>query len=173
MGKYSIPRLVGVIFIASFLLKGCASLVDESSSQLQQSGAMVRSDSSLEAMRRGELAAEGPLKSLYFDYDRYDLRVDARETLKANVDWLKSHSAVRVEIEGHADERGTNEYNLALAFKRAQSSKDYLLSLGVPDERISTISYGEEVPACRDQNEKCWQKNRRARFVVVATGPAS
>ena len=141
-------------------------------SQTQESPA----PSSLEALRRGETAAtatSGPLKDVYFDFDSYDLRADARATLKANAEWLKNNPSARVEIEGHCDERGTNEYNLALGAKRAQAAKDYLATLGIPAERLSTISYGEEVPVCRDQTEDCWQKNRRARFVIIPGRPAS
>ncbi|MEK7782906.1 MAG: peptidoglycan-associated lipoprotein Pal, partial [Candidatus Binatota bacterium] len=107
------------------------------------------------------------------EYSRYDLRADAREVLKANAGWLKANASARVEIEGHADERGTNEYNLALGAKRAQSAKDYVVTLGISKERLSTISYGEELPVCKDNNEECWQKNRRDRFVVISARPAS
>lgn len=130
----------------------------------------------VEALRRGEQArtpAASPLKEVYFDFDRYDLRADARETLKQNADWLKANPSARVEIEGHCDERGTNEYNLALGAKRAQAAKDYLVSLGIAANRLSTISYGEEVPVCRDKTEECWQRNRRTRFVILPTRPAS
>jgi peptidoglycan-associated lipoprotein len=113
------------------------------------------------------------VKDVYFAFDSYDLRPDARETLKANADWLKAHPSVRVEIEGHCDERGTNQYNLALGAQRAQAAKDYLVTLGIARERLSTISYGEEVPVCREQTEECWQKNRRDRFVVIPERPAS
>jgi peptidoglycan-associated lipoprotein len=129
--------------------------------------------SSLDALQRGETAGTGPLKDVYFDFDQYDLRADARETLKANATWLKNNPAAQVQVEGHADERGTNEYNLALGAKRAQSVKDYLVTLGTAADRLSTISYGEEVPACREQTEDCWQQNRRARFVVQPTRPTS
>lgn len=116
----------------------------------------VRESSSLESARGGQSSATpetSPLKEIYFDYDRYDLRVDARDTLKAHAEWLKSNSSARVEIEGHADERGTNEYNLALGAKRAQSAKDYLVTLGIAGNRISTISYGEELPVCKEATE--------------------
>src|SRR5918994_4001523 len=122
--------------------------------------------SSLNALQRGESTAtpaSSPMKDVYFDFDSYALRADARETLKANWTWLKANSAAQVQIEGHCDERGTTEYNLVLGSKRAQSVKDYLVTLGTAADRLSTISYGEEVPVCRDQNEGCWQKNRRAR----------
>lgn len=171
-----IPSLLGVIVGAAFLLQGCAPMSSDTSTSeggpLMQT-AMISSGSSLEAMRRGESAAEGPLKSIYFDFDRYDLRSDVRETLKTNADWLKQNPGTRLEIEGHCDERGTTEYNLALGAKRAQSAKDYLVTLGISGERISTVSYGKEVPVCRDKSEGCWQKNRRDRFVVTPAGPVS
>jgi len=128
---------------------------------------------SLDALREGKSTATGPLKDIQFDYDRYDLRTDARDILKANAEWLKKNVSARVEIEGHCDERGTNEYNLALGAKRAQAAKDYLATLGISGERLSTISYGEEIPACKEQSESCWSKNRRARFVVIPARPAS
>jgi len=155
---------------------GQGSVSEQSAARGAPQGQQARAPSSLEALRRGEGAttpASGPLKEIYFDYDRYDLRADARATLKGNADWLKGNPSVRIEIEGHCDERGTNEYNLALGAKRAQAAKDYLVSLGITANRLSTISYGEEVPVCKEQNEECWQKNRRDRFVIVPTRPAS
>jgi peptidoglycan-associated lipoprotein len=132
-----------------------------------------KTPTSLEALREGKTAESGPIKDIFFDFDRSDLRADARETLKAGADWLKGNPAARVEIEGHADERGTSEYNLALGAKRAQSAKDYLVTLGIAAGRLSTMSYGEEVPVCRESTEACWQRNRRARFAVTTGKPAS
>ena len=109
--------------------------------------------------------SSSPLKDIYFDFDRYDLRADARDVLKANADWLKQNPSATIEIEGHCDERGTAEYNLALGAKRAQSAKDYLTTLGVDAQRLSTISYGQEIPVCSEHTEECWQKNRHDRFV--------
>jgi peptidoglycan-associated lipoprotein len=132
--------------------------------------------SSLEALQRGEVPkspADSALKEIYFEFDHYDLSTDARATLKTNADWLKKNPAVRVELEGHCDERGTNEYNLALGAKRAQAAKDYLLTLGIPAERLSTTSYGAEIPVCREHSEDCWAKNRRDRFVNVAGKPGA
>jgi peptidoglycan-associated lipoprotein len=129
--------------------------------------------SSLDQLREGKPPVSGPLKDIFFGFDRYDLEAEARSTLKANADWLKKNPAARVEIEGHTDERGTNEYNLALGAKRAQAAKDYLVTLGIATERLSTISYGEEIPVCREQNESCWRQNRRARFVIIPSRPAS
>jgi peptidoglycan-associated lipoprotein len=131
---------------------------------------------SLDALQKGQSTAtpaSSPLKDVFFDYDRYDLRGDAREVLRANADWLKKNPSARIEIEGHCDERGTSEYNLALGAKRAQSAKDYLATLGIAGDRLSTISYGEEIPVCKQANEDCWRQNRRARFVVIPTRPAS
>jgi len=85
------------------------------------------------------------------------------------VAWLKANPQVRVEIEGHCDERGTNEYNLALGIKRANSVKRYLVDLGISAGRLSAVSYGEELPLCKEQNEICWAKNRRAHFAIKTT----
>ncbi|HWP58962.1 MAG TPA: peptidoglycan-associated lipoprotein Pal [Candidatus Acidoferrales bacterium] len=148
----------------------------EPQKQLTSAPAESPSASSLEAAKRGESTAtpeSSPLKEVYFDFDRYDLRADARETLKANYEWLKANPSVQVQIEGHCDERGTNAYNMALGAKRAQSVKDYLVSLGIAADRLSTISYGEELPVCREQTEECWQKNRRAKFVIQPPRPAA
>jgi peptidoglycan-associated lipoprotein len=127
-----------------------------------------QSSGSLDQMQKGQTVGtpgSSPLKDIYFDFDKADLRPDARETLKANAQWLKDNPSVTVQIEGHCDERGTAEYNLALGARRAQAAKDYLVTLGIPEQRISTISYGQEVPVCTEHNEECWQKNRHDRFV--------
>jgi peptidoglycan-associated lipoprotein len=126
--------------------------------------------SSLKQMQEGKSSAtpaSSPLKDVFYEFDRYDLSADARATLRANADWLKSNPSAKVEIEGHCDERGTNEYNLALGAKRAQAAREFLSSLGIPAERLSTISYGEEIPVCQEHSEDCWRKNRRARLVIL------
>ena len=131
--------------------------------------APVSQSSSLEQMQQGKAVGtppSSPLKDVYFDFDRYDLRPDARDTLKANAEWLKQNPTASVQIEGHCDERGTAEYNLALGAKRAQTAKDYMTTLGVATQRLSTISYGQELPVCTEHNEDCWQKNRHDRFVI-------
>ena len=106
------------------------------------------------------------LNSVYFDFDKYDLKPAARDTLKQNADWLAKNPAKKVVVEGNCDERGTNEYNMALGQRRAESAAKYLKSLGVGAARISTISYGDDRPVCRESNEACWSKNRRADFVI-------
>jgi peptidoglycan-associated lipoprotein len=130
-------------------------------------------NSSLEALRRGESAGEGPLKDVHFSFDSAALSDSARSTLKVNADWLKSNPAASVQIEGHCDERGTAEYNMALGAKRAQAALDYLATLGVAANRMSTVSYGEEIPVCKEHNEECWAKNRRDRFAVSGSKPTS
>ena len=132
--------------------------------------------SSLDDLQSGKAPvtpASSPLKDVFFDFDRYDLSADARAVLRANAEWLKTNLAVRVEIEGHCDERGTSEYNLALGAKRAQAAREYLATLGVASERLSTTSFGEEIPLCKEANEGCWKQNRRARFVITPSRPAS
>lgn len=130
--------------------------------------------SSLDALRNGgSTAAAGPLKDVYFAFDRAELSEEARAVLKDNSGWLKTHAAARVQIEGHCDERGAEDYNMALGAKRAQATMEYLTALGIPASRMSTVSYGEEIPVCKEHNEECWSKNRRARFVILSDRPAS
>ena len=113
-----------------------------------------------------EFTAIPELKPIYFDFDRYDIRPGDARVLDANAQWLKSNAEQLVLIEGHCDERGTNEYNLALGERRAKSTMNYLVSQGVQASRITIISYGEERPICTQKNEECWSKNRRAQFLV-------
>jgi peptidoglycan-associated lipoprotein len=123
------------------------------------------------AVLSGDLATlneKGYLKDAYFDYDQSDLRDDARSALSGNAEWLKRFPSIQVLIEGHADERGTSAYNLALADRRANAARDYLDSLGVASSRIRTVSYGKERPACTEATEDCYQQNRRAHFVITA-----
>jgi peptidoglycan-associated lipoprotein len=113
-----------------------------------------------------EFVAVPELKDVYFDFDKYDIRPTDAKTLDTNAGWLKSNPNHLILIEGHCDERGTNEYNLALGERRAKSTMNYLVSQGVQASRITIISYGEERPSCTQKNEECWAKNRRAHFLV-------
>jgi peptidoglycan-associated lipoprotein len=115
-----------------------------------------------------ELNRAGYLKDAFFDTNKFELRSDARDALAADASWLKDHPSVKVLIEGHCDERNTEEYNLALGWRRANAAKGYLASLGVAADRIATISYGEERPFATCQNESCWSQNRCAHFVITA-----
>jgi len=103
-------------------------------------------------------------RTIYFDFDRSDLRPDAREGLQANASYLKGNSSVAITIEGNCDERGSNEYNLALGKRRAEAAYKYLVDLGVESSRMTTVSYGEEKPAVEGHNELAWAKNRRDDF---------
>ncbi len=103
---------------------------------------------------------------IHFDFDKYDIRDDAKPVLERLASWLKENPKARVLIEGHCDERGTNQYNLALGERRASATKNYLMALGISSSRIDTVTYGEERPLCREQTEECWQLNRRAHFVL-------
>ena len=107
------------------------------------------------------------LKDIHFAFDKYDLTEESKKILRANAEWLKSNPGARIEIQGHCDERGTNNYNLGLGERRALSTKKFLVALGVDESRIYTISYGEEKPFCFESNESCWWKNRRAHFMVA------
>lgn len=115
----------------------------------------------------GEVWRTPLLKTIYFDFDRYDLRPDAKRTLEENARVLKENPTWHVLIEGHCDERGSNEYNLALGEKRARAAMEYLIMLGIEPERLSIISYGEERPVDPRHNEEAWAKNRRCEFVVI------
>jgi len=106
------------------------------------------------------------VKPIYFDFDKYDIRPDDAKILEANVEWLKTNAEALVLIEGHCDQRGTAEYNLALGERRARAARDHLVSSGVAAERISVVSLGAEEPVCTEENEACWSKNRRANFLV-------
>jgi peptidoglycan-associated lipoprotein len=119
-------------------------------------------------MTLAELNDSRPLEDVYFEYDKSDLSDPARASLQKNAEWLKRWSSTRITVEGHADSRGTNEYNLALGERRANAARDYLVTLGVPAARISTVSKGEEEPACREDAESCWSQNRRGHFIITA-----
>jgi peptidoglycan-associated lipoprotein len=113
------------------------------------------------------LLREGLLRDIYFDLDQSNLAAEARQNLARNAQFLQEHPQFILTLEGHCDERGTDEYNLALGERRVQSAKQYMVTLGVPAVRLSTISYGEERPVCHESEESCWSQNRRAHPVVT------
>ena len=116
----------------------------------------------------GEVFESSLLKDIHFDFDKYDIRPADAAILKGNADLLKKYHNVKIQIEGHCDERGTVEYNLALGERRANSTRNYLVSIGVSPERVSTISYGKERPLDPAHNEEAWAKNRRAHTIITA-----
>ena len=162
-----------VLIFAFALLPGCSKKkTTEDAYDGTATSGMDESDTargSLDQYRKGTLGRgeQGPLSDVFFPYDSTELSDNAREILRANADWLADNQRARVEIEGHCDSRGTIEYNLALGAKRANAVRDYLASLGVSSDRLTTISYGKELQVCQEETESCWAENRRAHFVVL------
>jgi len=115
-----------------------------------------------------QLNAEMPLSDVSFDYDQSTIRDDQRATLQKNADWMRRWTTTRVSVEGHADARGTNEYNLALGDRRARAVMDYMVSLGISADRMAVVSKGEEAPLCTEMTEACYARNRRGHFVITA-----
>lgn len=161
--------LFAVLLTLSLVLTGCSSnskkndgagsdsLVDDAAQNF-----------SLELNGSSDENTAGPLQTIYFDFDSSALTAAARATLEENANWLKMSDKVDIQIEGHCDERGGHQYNLALGERRARSVKDYLTALGVSGARVSIISYGKEKAVAFGHDEEAWSKNRRANFVVTA-----
>jgi peptidoglycan-associated lipoprotein len=167
-------RVVVVLAVTLVFGVGCSSKKSESGLSSEELGHGLSEEAvgggSLDRAKAGFSGGQletGPLSDIHFGYDSFELTDQARETLQANARWLRDNQQGRVEVEGHCDDRGTVEYNLALGAKRAAMAKSYLVSLGVPADRITTISYGEELPLCYEESEPCWSRNRRAHFVVI------
>ncbi|MCC6347416.1 MAG: peptidoglycan-associated lipoprotein Pal [Nitrospirales bacterium] len=186
--KRLFPAIVLLLIAGLFLFTGCAKKAVKSEEQPVTKAPETRTPAETAKPSREKEAVEdrtppaqgtedkaaAPLQEIpskiqdvYFDYDRYDIKDEAKPALKELAAFLSREKDTRVVVEGHCDERGTNEYNLALGDKRANAAKDYLISLGIPSKRIETVSYGEEKPACKESTEECWAKNRRAHFVLV------
>ncbi len=161
----------GLVLMVALFATGCPS---KKGTKPGKDGGLgdepVDSVGSLDATRKGGgpgSTKDGPLRDLAFGFDSYELDDAARASLREGAAWLKDNTKGRVEVEGHCDERGTVEYNLALGAKRARAAKDYLATLGVPNDRLSTISYGEELPLCTEHTDDCWARNRRDHFVLL------
>jgi len=115
-----------------------------------------------------EINNQKPLADVHFGYDAIDLNEEARAVIQKNLTWMNRWKSTKVMVEGHADSRGTNEYNLALGERRADAVRDYLVSLGLAADRITIVSKGEEQPGCTEETEACWHQNRRGHFIVTA-----
>jgi peptidoglycan-associated lipoprotein len=115
-----------------------------------------------------QLNAEKPMSDVFFDLDQSEIREGDRAALQRDADWMKRWATTIVTVEGHGDSRGSSEYNLALGNRRATGVRDYLVNLGVPAGRLTVISKGKEQPFCTEENEACWQQNRRGHFIVTA-----
>lgn len=131
-------------------------------------GLMLAFTSACQRQTKPDASGEGAdaLQRIHFDFDKSAVRPDAAPILEQNAGWIKGHSSARVVVEGHCDERGTNEYNMALGDRRARSARDYLANLGVDPSVLSVVSYGEERPLDPASNESAWALNRRAEFVA-------
>jgi len=183
MYKCNVSRLLVIFFVMTLLAAGCAkkpapeepAMVEQPAvSEMKQEQPMAVKEEPVDEAAAARAAAEAAeaaarkaasgLMRIYFDFDQYVLTGEAKDTLARNADLLKSAPSIKVQIEGHCDERGSDEYNLALGEKRALATKNYLASLGVAADRMTIISYGEEMPLDPAHTEEAWAKNRRADF---------
>jgi peptidoglycan-associated lipoprotein len=164
--------------ILALALTGCSSKKPPAAGEgalgtnpggLGQEGMGGAGGSSLTQFQQGKLGSgeQGPLSDIHFDYNDFTVRPQDSEILHSNADWLQKNPDRHVQIEGHCDERGSEEYNIALGAKRAQAAKEYLQTLGIAGDRMSTISYGKELPLCTEHTEDCWAENRRAHFAIA------
>ncbi len=161
-----VPFLVSLFLASTVFLFSCSKKdvkTDETAITPTEGAGAAASDESADAGAASEASSD--MSTAYFDFDSFQVNEQAKEALRQNAEWLKSHPGSKVRIEGHCDERGTTEYNLALGEKRANAAKRYLVSLGIKRGRISTISYGKERPADPGHSEEAWAKNRRAVLV--------
>jgi peptidoglycan-associated lipoprotein len=174
----TVRRLGLAAAIFALALIGCSSKNPASTASggpgtspggLGQEGIGGAGGSSLSQFQKGRLGTgeQGPLADIHFDYNDYTVRQQDGDILRSNADWLQKNPARRVQIEGHCDERGSEEYNIALGAKRAQAAKEYLQTLGIAPDRMSTISYGKELPLCTEGTEDCWAENRRDHFAIA------
>jgi peptidoglycan-associated lipoprotein len=177
LGKNA-PRIIVAALILALALAGCSSKKPPGPSEgglgsnpggLGQEGMGGAGGSSLSQFQKGQLGhgEQGPLSDIHFDYNDYTVREQDSEILHGNADWLQKNPNRHVQIEGHCDDRGSEEYNIALGAKRAQAAKEYLQTLGIAGDRMSTISYGKELPLCTEPTEDCWAQNRRDHFAVT------
>jgi len=178
MKKLSSLVMISAVFLIVITAVGCAKKVPPTTQAVEVKEKPVAPPPREEVIAKEQppVVEEQPivrepepgvaLEDIYFDFDRSDIRPDARQVLEGNATWLKTNPRARIKIEGHCDERGTTEYNLALGQRRAEATKRFLVALGIDASRFSTISYGEERPVCTDHQEGCWSKNRRSHFLM-------
>ncbi len=159
-----------VVFLALMVIAGCSSKSTVTPDEAPISQPSLRSSSSIPPSSPSGYGFDqwqtGPLGDVFYDYDSATLSIDAQDQLKQNGGWMDGNASKSALIEGHCDQRGTSEYNLALGDRRAASAKEYLVRLGVSSSRLETVSFGEERPFAQGQSEEAWAKNRRAHFVV-------
>ena len=169
------------LFAAVLLLAACETPSDQTGTTSGQGAAGKSASVDRGSAGTGTTPAKRPLSTIltvdvgdrvFFEFDKYSLKAKARQTLERQATFLKNNAGVKVVLQGHADERGTREYNLALGDRRANSAKDYLIALGINPNRITIISYGKERPAVAGSNEAAWSQNRRA-VTVISEGAGS
>lgn len=163
-GSNALLAAVVVGLSGAVVLAGCSSTSDAGSSEEGLVPSPTDTTEGSGSAGKDALEAAG-LSTVYFDFDSYVLTSESRDSLRKAAESLKTNSAARIQIEGHCDERGSNEYNLALGEKRARAVEEFLVNQGVSADQLSTISYGEERPAVPGSDEDSWAKNRRAEFV--------
>ena len=167
IGKNSIAMMICLVAI-TMITAGCSSKKDQGMYDSELSADQMASSSSIDQFEgTGEVAAGGVFQDVSFAFDSDQLDAAAMEAVRNNAAILESSPDLKVEIEGHCDERGSSEYNLALGARRARSVRDALTGLGVGGDRMSTVSYGEELPLCKDTSEACWGENRRCHLVEL------
>jgi peptidoglycan-associated lipoprotein len=165
----SLLTLLATAALIAFMVVGCAKK-PKVEPMTQPTKTEVKSADTTSGESTGnkppvEIEPSSKFSAIYFDFDKYNLRDDAKADLKKNVDVMKQDQNLKVTVEGHCDERGTVEYNLALGERRAKSARDYMVNMGVKTNRVSTISYGKERPVALGHDEDAWAKNRRDEFV--------
>jgi peptidoglycan-associated lipoprotein len=171
---HALGRVAAVAVVVMALALACCSSKQKNpgeggngpGGQLGEGGLGPGGGSSLKGLQTGTTPG-GPLSDIHFDYNDSAIRAQDSDILKANADWLNKNPSTRVQIEGHCDDRGSEEYNIALGARRAQAAKDYLSTLGIGADRMSTISYGKELPLCTDETDDCWAQNRRDHFAIT------
>ena len=172
--RSTLAKAMAIVSVGLMLaLAGCSSKkpapvgdTNPNANQLNENTSGGTNSSTLEDWKKGLIPGQGPLSDIHFGYNDYTIQDQDGSVLKSNASWLQKYPQTKVQVEGHCDERGSEEYNMALGAKRAQAAKDYLVTLGVSGSRISTISYGKELPLCTEHDESCWSQNRRDHFAV-------
>lgn len=168
MKKYSFYTLVLVFLsIAGLFFAACSKKQVKTEEGIEESELRGRGVVT-PRMGKVEIGYSGSLHLVHFDYDRYSLSEEAQDALKSNAEWLRSNKNIKIQVEGHCDNRGTPEYNVALGQKRAEAVRNYLIDLGIPPKRFSVVSYGEEKPLSVEETDEAWSQNRRAEFVITA-----
>jgi peptidoglycan-associated lipoprotein len=158
--------LACLAIVTLMITPGAVGCKKKGPTAVESTGGRVTGDEGMSAREAAIREAQSQLMTVYFDYDSYTLRPDAQATLRTNAGVIEKYPDVRVQIQGHCDERGSEEYNLALGDRRARAIMDYLVNLGIAPDRLSTITFGEERPVDPGHDEVAWSKNRRGEFVA-------